>query len=782
MLEDLMACDDTVSRVPDPIRARPALALARTLASLLLAPACSLADNPDVPPEVPRIAAHAQAPFALSANGLWQAFTDSANVVHRHNLATGKSLPDVSLGALKTKSLAISGDGSRVAWLTRSGCIGFLEVGASPAVAATPRVTWLPSGNAIEPASPRLYKATVWPAHPPAVCDEDRYAGFALALSDDGRLLATSWEVIDLGAHRLVGRLPAERGPIRTSGLTLLLRFVDQDRRLLAVSRNSGRDEQEGAPQTWAATWNLADGSLANLVGLTTSSTPRSFVGYADRSGQLAWTETAPLVAGEAYSLRQASATACADDSTPPTRVALPDFGWNSFVADPFGRWVAGASSLGVENHPEDDGPDALSVIDVASGRVVDRRELPFRFVAAAPSADGRSLAGLAVSGDGASPAGPNWGETPVSWSANRPVRLPIRHLADGVPAPAAPRWMDCRIGSEQPGARSIERREAVLKRSWSRTIAAAPAVAAEPSEAAGQRATSTVCIGGNGAGAISLAKDSAIWLDQAATVEELDPATGHSRLSWPAPRKKSVCSRLSAPTGGFVNAQGDTLSWRSMQDANDGRLRRVIDVRPGWFVHDFLVDDRVLVATWRHKQRQDPGSPPEREQVATYRTSDFKLMRTAERVSSGSDDVEPLADDLAPCVDALGPIESGLDFRIDVFDSYRAYDCSRRGAPQTVFWSGMDLNRPWADVGPSAYLGSDAMVSRDGDWGAVLDDATVRVFDLRRRLEIGHVVLPAKQALSDLQLVAAAHLLMLRVTDYGTEGAPLRWDAYRIE
>ena len=769
--------------IPDPRRmckpARRRRALARTLAGLLLVPAYAIADNPDIPPEVPRIAAHAQAPIAMSANGLWQAFADGDNVVHRRNLASGKSLPDVALGSLKTRSLAISGDGSRLVWQTRSGCVGFLEDGAG---VAPLRMSWLPSGHAVEPPIPRLAGPTAWPAQPPAVCGEDRYAGSLLSLSDDGRLLATSWEVIDLRAHRLVGRLPAERGPIRSSGLTLLLRFVDQDRRLLVVSRKSGRDEREGTPQTWAATWNLADGSMANLIPLTTSATPRSFVAYSDKTGQLAWTETAGQNSGDMYSLRQVSATACAGGSAEPVRVALPDFAWNAFTADPAGRWVAGTRLLGVANDPGSDGNDELLVVDVSSGRVVDRRELPFQFVAMTPGTDGRSVAGLALAGGGSVQATPKPGEVAMTWTAGQPVSLQLRHVADGPVVPAALRWMDCPIGSEQPGARAIERRDIALKRAWSRSISPPPAAAAERSAATGQPGATTVCVGGNGTGAMSLAADGSIWLDQDATVDELDRATGRSLRSLPAFRKKEVCSYLVPSTGGFVNAQGDTLSWRSMQDASDSRLRRVIDVRSGWFVHDIRIDERVFVVTWRQKNRQDATSPPQRERVTTYRTADFKALRTTERPSIDSDEVEPPPDDLPPCVDTLGPIESGLDFRIEAFDSYRAYDCARPGPAPTIFWSGTNLHRAWADVGPAAYLGSDAMVSKDGDWVAVLDDSTVRVFDLRGRAEAGHVLLPEKQSLRDLRLVASARLLILRVTDYANGGAQDRWDAYRFD
>jgi hypothetical protein len=219
----------------------------------------------------------ARAPLALSGDGAWRLHVDAHDVLHRASLADPAQDTTLQLPP-GVQLLAASNDGRRLALATRRQCVGLVDFGSQPG--ATPSLTWRPwivdaQGVALGPDD------GAWVAAMPADCGGGPHAA-ALAISSDGRFVATPEDVVDTATHRVVASLP-------TSPRTRVLRlqFVDHDARLLIAAATL--PDAQGAGRLGFSVWDLASKALVNDLGLDAPLTARAAlqVDFSERTGAL---------------------------------------------------------------------------------------------------------------------------------------------------------------------------------------------------------------------------------------------------------------------------------------------------------------------------------------------------------------------------------------------------------------------------------------------------------------------------------------------------------------
>ena len=112
---------------------------------------------------------------------------------------------------------------------------------------------------------------------------------------------------------------------------------------------------------------------------------------------------------------------------------------------------------------------------------------------------------------------------------------------------------------------------------------------------------------------------DGGLWIDQSTQVARLDPLTGTLAPGLPTPRAKNVCSVVTPAGTGFLNATGDTLTWRPLAAAADAARRRVVDRRPGWVATFAPAQPDAVRVLWmattgaNGAQRTRPAEPARR-------------------------------------------------------------------------------------------------------------------------------------------------------------------------
>lgn len=677
-----------------------------------------------------------QGPLALSADGRWRVHVDAADVMHRVNLADPKQAASVALPT-HVHALAASRTAQKVALVTDGGCIALVDFGSG----ATPvaRVSW------------QTDVATIWLDTPPKDCLGDRRpeAVDAIALSTDGRLLATGREVVDLEGHRIVATLP------RAHERTALVRFVARETRLLTVGHEivEGDTGGLGIDRLVMAVWDLKSGELLSL-----------FDERRDLQLPIAQLVDLPVGSATIYSVLQsphsqppapdqegpADLTGWRVDGcaapVPPRR--LPIQSWTSLAVDPAGRWIAGTrphffgSEEAAARSPI---TDDLVVLDAATGRTLLVREFPHALRGLVASADGTQLFALAK------PSFDYGRTTPKTPVSRLPVGQVLTIAVPGVPAAAAATnaaatAMPCPVPREAPHARELARAGRPLRLLWSQPLV-------------GLDVSWFVC--DYACGPLMVMHDGSLWADANSTALQFDNATGKLLRSVPTPRSDKVKSVPLRAADGWFNAQGDTLSWRPI----DGTAaRRVVDRRPGWEIVFLQAHGDAVLAAWVRKASAPPPAdgtiPPPRP--ATYVFYDAQGRRISE-ASNGTEDVEgeeepgsayalglltpPWA---PPCRDAAGSRTTGFDWRLERFGSVVAWACGpAAGDTSMAVWSDIDI-RPKPDA--EADVTARQVVAQDGAIGVIQDKTSVRVFDAAMRREIGRIPLAF-----DVRLAAVA-------------------------
>ena len=683
------------------------------------------------------------APLALSADGLWRLHADNAGVLHRVNLADPARQSATTLPVPAVR-LSASRSGQKVAFIAWTGCVGLVDFGTGPDAVA--RTSWRPPGIG----------ATATPTWTDAVPDacrksnewSDRHR--VVALSANGRLLATRDEVVDTETHQRVATLPVTDDGY-TARAVLQLRFVDRDTKLLILTGAFGDVEEGlGSPSDLRlAVWDLATHSLYNLLShedADNGSLRALFADFSPQTGVFTWVDTRryldalksgtwnPEKAPPPYDLVQARPGRCGSPAL--VRYPLPSMPDGEVAVDPWGRWIA-------ELRPIDDAkPGAvlaqLVVTDIDTRRVVSTVALR------------EALRGLLATPDGA---------TILALSASEEVRsFKVDVAALATPKTTAQDWdaTPCRVEDEAPGARAVTRVTRALVPAWPQARAhATPA---------------------DGSGAPFVMRDGTLWLDQGTTIAQLDPASGRTLRTLPTPRNDKIRSVPVPASDGFFNMQGDTLSWRPFDVTRQVVPgRRLIEVRPGWVVDEVQPLARSVRVVWHANEgtpvRTTEGAPQDLL-VVLYDAASGKRLREFVQDIGGygvvGDTAEPQWSPtwLPRCRDDQGPTV-GTDWRFDVFGSLRATRCAPGEATVTTAWFGLDVAPRQPDSAgeePGALL-----TSVDGPLAAAVDRRTVRAFDVEGRRELGQVRLPPKSRATWLRVLADARLLLVETCDDST-------------
>jgi hypothetical protein len=366
-----------------------------------------------------------------------------------------------------------------------------------------------------------------------------------------------------------------------------------------------------------------------------------------------------------------------------------------------------------------------LVVQDLATGRQLERVTSKYALAGLATTPAGDHLFALA-----AQPVEPETGETIAGWPAvpddERVVDVALPAAALNATRDAAKAWDAgvCREPGETPGARTPARAERLLKPLWERDLGAP---AASPSEPA------TPCASASGDPAVFATRDGGLWLDQGTQVARLDPATGTTSTALLTPRARNVCSVVTPGGTGFLNAGGDTLTWRPLAAATDPTRRRVVERRPGWTATLLPVRGEVARVAWT--------SPAHGVVLAEY-DANGKRVREAEtsEAAFGDDPAGPAAVALAPCHDARGnPIAIGWDWRAGPFGSQRGSTCGPLpGMARLVWWSGASI-APRSDRSAPLQRAQPAI---DGVIAVSADDTQLHVVNLALQREIAQVAL----------------------------------------
>ncbi len=687
-----------------------------------------------------------QGPLTLSGDGRWRVHVDGRHILHRVNLhdATLSGALPLPVGV---QAIAASRTARKVALLTDSGCIALADFGSDAQASA--RVTWRPlpvlPTRAFDPAPGRRGQAALpWLAEPPTACttQQDFYGSAVIALSGDGRLLATESEVVDLEAHRVVATR-ARTGRERP----ILARFVDGDKRLLTVDALLGEEVGPGnVPSHFeVATWDLKTGTLLTLSdrqGLLDTPTAQLAV-LADATATV-YGADAPLQWDQSHAPVPAKSTAWRADGCAPASVRpLAIDGWRNMAVDPWGRWIAGTRRLAQEpSSPETRAgfTDELVVLELASGRQLARSPWKHALAGLSAGSDGTHLYALSVAstapgGLATAPADPA-----VRLGEVVDIALPAQAVSARAEHAAAWPTQPCLLDHETAQARAVAHVDRMLPPAWTLPLAEAQA---------SERTCEGTCA------MPFLRRDGTIWLDIGATITELDGATGRPLRSLPTPRSAKVLSVPVGASDGFFNAQGDTVTWRPFDAAEPGAAaKRIVDRRPGWMVTLLERQGNAALAAWVRKDApsmDDPGGGAPREHA--YAFYDPAGRKVSERTGSEDwgGDGWPTSDELQhdlivaneqPCHDETGALANGFDWRIGPFNSIVAWSCGpEAGVAHIALWSDIDV-RPRSESRMEAS-GIRRIAAQDGAIGIVEETGRYRVFDAARNLELAQIALP---------------------------------------
>lgn len=726
---------------------RSSRALVAALAALTAAADAHAGTDSDV--EVGLMFRHRQsAPLAISGDGRWRVHVDAAGVLHRVELATGRESGRVQLppGALH---LVASNDARRVLVRTSGGCVGRIDIDQPE----PHRAAWLnpAEGGALDAAGE-------WTDSPAEGCDGNAAEvrpDQGLALSSDGRLAAIGATTVDLGTHRVVARLP--RAPYWSA-------FADGDTRWLAAGViDNERDESSEPPsESWSASWNLRTGLLDQVGLMGSSATGRGLVDTGWAAGSDEWHDFAGL-SHDSLHVRTLSRSDCA--AAPRLARWAPSQWFSAPLAwDPLGRWVA------VMAGDQETAHDQLEVFDMATGRQLMHRRFGHELHGLTASPDGTHLMGIVA-------------PLPASAESKRPPPVSASEMGSvltldipvGAATPAPPRPASPAVACERPAgaiaAQRVERRDRVLPVAWSLNL---PVATTEGSSATWPPAP-----------VVLRRNDGSLWLDRGTDLARVDPGTGRVLETLPTPRSGEVRSIVIAgtPAEGFVNAQGDTLTWRPLDQAQ-GKVRRHLDTRPGMRVLAMAGMGRSAAVLWVPK-----GATPETAaswRVSVYDVSTGRVKHSAP-VDPASDLSEAFAQGLVaeqtapplpPCAADRQTPSARYDWHIDTLGAATAHACGAAGSAELVLWAGVDASPGAASVGHRHHRGA-RIFAADESIAAVRDeDGELYVLDATAHAELGRLAPSSSDA---AVLSATSRVLLVQQTSDDADGPHIVIEAYRL-
>ena len=736
------------------------------------------------------------APLTLSANGQWLLHVDSQNVLHRVSLADEKQAQRIVV-PLTGLRLAASRSGQRVAVTTSSACVGLVDFGDT--VATVPKLMWLPSG----PSKPWAGSPQVSTPGMPSEedCGREGLGNSPIAISTDGRWIATPSQVYDVDAKKVIASLPVSTNDIG-GRRTLRLQFLDNDTKLLVITATLGEGyESSSTPSNLQfAVWDLSSKALYNLISLNNArlDLPQSFfTEYTAQTGALYWVNGDRHWAAE-QSLKEGDVppplevmqgTLGACNSKPVSRFPLAAGDWVSFLMDPLGRWIAGVRKVdtGAQDGKNKKGlVEELIVVDLGTRRQVVRLPLKEEVHGLVSTHDGGTIYGLTARPIDRSTGMPTT-QAPGPHAVGEVVKVRVDLGRVSTPKAPTATWdaTPCKIEDETPSARSVHHPRRFTQPLWSVPIESVTDLHQRAQERRGgsgdgQSAANMTCTGQILTSNSFVMQDKTLWLDRFSEIAQLDTSSGRTIKTLPTPRKDNVCSLPVPEAGGFVNYQGDTLTWRPFDPSAAGATaRHVIEVRQGWQVSQVRAAARSVVAVWNAK----PGTaPPKGEDgqpmdvlIATYdaatrsRQNERRITSDAYEIDGGDDPAYEAYERLflPACRDTAGRLTSGYDWRVSHFDSFRAYACSPgASATQTVFWSHLDIAPQSAppSVRDGAYLRRTWVL--DGTTGVAQDGAVMRVFNIATRHELAQIAVSFREVQA-VHLIESKGLLLIESVDY---------------
>ena len=713
----------------------------------------------------------ARAPLTLSGDGAWRLHVDAQDVLHRTSLAdpARESTLQLSHGV---RMLSASGDGLKVALSTDRQCVGLVDFADAPA-----KVSWRPwvvsgEGVALGPES------AGWVAQQPATCGSGAFVE-PVAISSDGRHVATRQWVVDAATNRVEASLPTAQAHV------LRLQFADHDARLLIASATLGdRPGQAAGPSRLSfSVWDLAAKTLVNdaeIDGTPLAANAALRVDFSPQTGALFYVDerrreharqaaqTGETPQPAPLELVQLAPGACG--VAPRTRATLVDDIGASFVVDPYGRWLASARALTAPRDAAELATGArwvLVVRDMATGRPLERVTSRHALNGLVATPDGGTLFALA-----SQPIEPETGEpvagSPAVPDAERVLEVKLPEATTTAPRDAAKAWERgfCRESGEAPGARAMARSDHLLKPLWSRDLGAATPPPAPEAPRCGADAS---------ADALFRTPDGNLWLDLSTHVAKIDPVTGTLAAGLPTPRSNKVCSVVTPAGNGFLNAGGDTLSWRPLAAATDAAKRRVVDRHPGWSASFAAPRSDLVRVLWmagpRAAVERDAGGVPQNLLVIDYDSSGKRVNETRTTAAADADGLfdRDAAALPAPCHDARGtPLAIGYDWRAGPFGSQRATTCGPLpGMARLVWWSGATIAPRLDDSAPTPRTPP----ALDGAIAVVADDLQLHVVNLALQREFAQIDLSGVTQ-GRAWVLAAKRLVLVETT--GADGH--RW------
>lgn len=445
--------------------------------------------------------------------------------------------------------LAIDNSGDRVVGVATRGCVVVIQLSRT----SQPSFSWLPGLGSVndtqglQPCSTASVKSS-WlaeqflPPQQPVSLDAAGRRVAALRLLPTGEQAV---QVVDVNTGTAQIIFPAGQ----LSGAMTFIEFRDDGKTLLVSSDTS------------QALWNIETGELINLVD-----TPfQPFVGAVDgRSGRVYRSDGQ----GGIFEL---DAARCAE---PPRRWAGPSQQWETMHMADSRSWYATAN-----------GQDISVFATATHARLATfraRNEVAWLF-------EDRQDRLLAVSRIKKSDAG---------------ALLPGFPIVEAFPLPKSP---PAAPAATTPAKRCPAFAEHVLPR---KDMATATLVESSQTPLPTQEGWYHRPKGSNVNTCVpdlawGMTRERQLWIERYDSIERIDPRSGLAVQSVKTPRSPAVCSITWFQQSGFLNWQGDTVSFRPFSGG-----RQLLTHRPGWrVIHAFVDGPDHFVVQWAPSDFLDKAS-----------------------------------------------------------------------------------------------------------------------------------------------------------------------------
>ncbi len=717
-----------------------------------------------------------QAPVAVSGNGEWRIYIDSKNVLHRINVAEPKKTRRIQLLTfdasipLSVYKVAASQSARKIVFSSNLGCIGLLDLGTEDS--SQPKQAWLPNGRNGERSiyDTALEKQKTWP------CTD--YSG-PLALSSDGRLLATDSHVFDVETSKAIASLPTQ------GSVTLSLSFTKDQSKLAIVSAVlGGAWEGPSAPSDMKISlWDIQTLALLNMKITTDTSlymAEKYIARYLPEVGSFFYIDSSAyeisnrLAGGRQSPLHLMEIDFHDCTAKPHKRLSLKGFGWKSFVFDPLGRWIAGVtkapsdSVTGKESTQSDF--ELVEIYSLETGKIIQSSKVKKSIAGLTAAANGSKIHAITVTLSGDS-----------EWERQDREALIVDGLIEinvNTTGLAAPKLSvkngpnkPCKLDNETIDARQVSESRTKLTAQWAVPIKTLDESRIETRSklGIGDKAETTNCSLETIANYF-LMPDSSLWLDRYSEIEQIDLNTGKRASGLATPRSDLVCSIPFPSAAGYINYQGDTLSFRPFIPDNDGATqRKIIDKKTGWNLSQIRIDERAIHTLWEPKTGtiapKSAKGQPVALQERRYSTKAFSFIKEAylspTDYANSEFYFEPNMWESTACNSTFTSLPAEIGFTISHFNSIKGTTCPLNKEAQTVFWSGLNM----VLKGPIDRYEQKRILSTSQKYALIFDnDGFVRIYDGLARKEVGFIDQNNRQ-LHSAKIIADKQMVLIEET-----------------